>query len=83
MPDIAAVTAKLAELDVVAMRSAALFEDEDELVLAAVERAHTGIVLDPDTEVLQFATGFGTGGQQLVQMAPASPCRRSAAIRRR
>ena len=52
------------------MRSAALFEDQDELVLTAVQRAHPGIVLDPDAEVLQFAIGFGSGGQQLVEMAP-------------
>src|ERR1700732_4751270 len=70
MPDIAAVAAELAELDVVAVRSAALLEDKDELVLAAIERAHAGIVLDPDAEVLQFTVGFGTGGQQLVEMAP-------------
>ena len=70
MPDIAAVAAELAELDVVAVRSAALLEDKDELVLAAVERAHTGIIFGPDAEVLQFAVGFGTCGQQLFDMAP-------------
>src|ERR1700738_1629931 len=70
MPDIAAVAAELAELDVVAVRSAALLEDKDELVLAAVQRTHTGIVLDPDAEVFQFAIGFRTCGQQLVEVAP-------------
>src|ERR1700737_4781964 len=70
MPDIAAVAAELAELDVVAVRSAALLEDQAELVLAAIERAHAGIVLDPDAEVLELAIGLGTGNQQLVEMAP-------------
>src|SRR6202022_4340552 len=70
MPDIAAVAAELAELDVVAVRSAALLKDQDELVLAAIERAHAGIVLDPDAEVLELARGLGTGNQQLVEMAP-------------
>src|SRR4029077_9597174 len=50
MPDIAAVAAELAELDVVAVRSDALLEDKDELVLAAVHRTHTGIILGPDAE---------------------------------
>ena len=47
-----------------------LLEDQDELVLAAVERAHPAIVLDPDAEVFQFAIGAVAGGQQLVEMAP-------------
>src|SRR5262252_8745861 len=54
-PDIAAIAPKPAELDVVAVLVAAMFEDKDELVLAAVERAHSGIVLDPYAEVLDFA----------------------------
>jgi hypothetical protein len=70
VPHIAAVAAELAELDIIAMPMAAVFEDEDQLVLAAVERAHPGIVLDPDTEVFQLAIGVATGGQQLFDMAP-------------
>src|SRR6266478_9879563 len=41
MPDIAAVAAELAELDIVAVRVSAVFEHEDELMLTAVERAHS------------------------------------------
>jgi hypothetical protein len=37
MPDIAAVAAELAELDIVAMSLAVVFKDKDELVLAAVK----------------------------------------------
>ena len=62
MPDIAAIAAKLTELDVVAMRCGALLEDKDELVLAAIERAHPCIVLGPDAEVLELAIGLSAGG---------------------
>ena len=70
MPDIAAVAAELSELDVVAMPLAAMFEDEDELVLAPIKRAHPGIVLDPDAEIFQLAIDAAAGGQQVFGMAP-------------
>jgi len=38
-------------------------------VLAAVERAHPGIVLGPDAEIFK-AIDFPAGGQQLVQVSP-------------
>src|SRR5205823_7855007 len=69
-PNIAAVAAELAELNVVAVGSAALLEDQDELVLAAVERAHPAVVLDPNTEIFQLAISLAAGGQYLVQVAP-------------
>jgi hypothetical protein len=47
-----------------------LFEHKDKLVLAAVERAHPAIVLDPNAEVLQLVIGGSAGGQQLLDMAP-------------
>src|SRR5215472_9681115 len=50
-PDVAAVAAKPAELNVIAMPAAAVFEDEHEFVLAAVERAHPAIGFGPDAEV--------------------------------
>jgi hypothetical protein len=37
----------LAEPDIVPVRAFPVLEDEDQLVLAAVERAHAGIVLYP------------------------------------
>src|SRR5215471_3107124 len=67
-PDIAAVTPKAAELDIVAVLVAALLEDKDELVLAAVERAHPGIVFDPDAEVLDRAVDAAGGSEQLGDM---------------
>src|ERR1700730_11830910 len=69
-PDIAAISAVLAEPDVVAVRAASLFEYKHKLVLAAVERAHPAIVLDPNTEVFQLAVGLSSSRQQLVEMAP-------------
>src|SRR5215471_6924570 len=38
--------------------------------LAAVERAHPTIVLDPDAEVFQLAIGVAAGGQQLREVTP-------------
>src|SRR5271154_5128030 len=69
-PDVAAVAPELAELDVVAMRAAAALEDQHQLMLAAVERAHPGVVLDPDAEILELGIGRLPGRQQLGQMAP-------------
>jgi len=70
VPHIAAVAPKPAELDIVAVRAAALLEDQDELVLAAIERAHAGIVLDPHTQILEFAVDLLDSGEQLAEMAP-------------
>src|SRR5436305_15196894 len=70
MPHIASVAAKPAKLDIVAVSGAALFEHKDKLVLAAVERPHPAIVLDPNTEVLQLVVGGSAGRQQLLEMAP-------------
>src|SRR5438309_6262556 len=51
VPNITAVATELAELDIVAVWLAAVFEHKDQLVLAAVERTHAGAVLDPDAKV--------------------------------
>jgi len=64
------MASKPTELHIVAVRAAALFEDQDELVLAAIERAHAGIVLDPDTQILEFAVDLLNSGEQLGEMAP-------------
>ena len=52
------------------MRPAALLEDQDELVLAAIQRAHASIVLDPDAHILEFAIGLLADGEQFGEMAP-------------
>lgn len=50
---------------------AAVFEDEDELVLTAVKRAHSSVVFDPDAMVFQLPINLPGGGQQLFGMLPA------------
>ena len=69
-PDVRAVAAVLAELDVVDVRRVARLEDEDQLVLRAVERAHAAIGLRPDAEVLELGVGPACRGQDLALMAP-------------
>src|SRR6516165_1311325 len=70
MPNIAAVAAKSAELDIIAMPVPAMLEHKDQLVPAAVERAHPGIVLDPYGEIFQLVICLATGGRQLRDVAP-------------
>src|SRR6202162_1486017 len=62
----------LAERDIVARRRSAVLEDEDEdeLVLAAVEGTHAGIVFGPDTQVLLFGINALRGGNELAGVAP-------------
>src|SRR6516225_4525688 len=69
-PDIAAAAAEPAELDVVVVHPVPVLEHQHKLVPAAVQRAHSGIVLDPDAEILQLAIGLAPSGQQLAEMAP-------------
>src|SRR5205823_3167290 len=69
-PHVAAVAPKTAELNVIAMPVAAVFENEDELVLAPIKRTHRGTALDPDNQVFQLAIGLAAGGQQLLEVAP-------------
>src|SRR5580704_6045128 len=64
-PHIAAVATVAAELDMVLVRVPAMLEDEYELVLAAAERAHAGIVLGPNAQVLQLGISAHSGGEQL------------------
>ena len=54
-----------AKLDVVSVIVAAVFEHEDKLVLAAVQRTHAAIVLDPDAEVFQLVIDAAAGGEEL------------------
>src|SRR5260370_9305420 len=70
IPHIAAVATIAAELDMVLVRVPAMLEQEHELVLAAVERAHAGIVLGPDAQVLQLGIAALAGGEQLPHVAP-------------
>jgi len=48
----------------------AMLEDEDELVLTAIQRAHPGIVLDPNADIFELAKDLASGGCQLIDVAP-------------
>src|SRR3954447_25613325 len=69
-PHIAAIAAEAAELDVVAVRTLAALEHEDQLVLAAVQGSHPAIVLGPDTQVLQLQISLPASCEQLLHMPP-------------
>src|SRR5439155_22889456 len=53
IPDVGPVPAMAPERHVVDMRGRADLEHEDELVLGTIERAHAGIGLVPDAQVLE------------------------------
>ena len=63
VPDIAAVTAVPPELDIVPVRGTTVFEDQDQLVLAPIQRAHAGIVLDPDAQIFELGVDPQRRGQ--------------------
>ena len=70
LPDIGAVAAVLAELEVVDVRLRAVLEHEHQFMLAAVERAHPPVVLDPDTQLLRSAKDRCRGLKQLRLVPP-------------
>ena len=55
-PHVRAVSSVLAELDVVGVRCVTVLEDQDELVLRAIERAHAAIDLVPDIALTAMCT---------------------------
>ena len=56
-PDVAPVATVLAELEVVDVGRRAVLEDQDQLVLTTVERAHARVGFDPDDELLEGRIG--------------------------
>ena len=70
VPDIGAVAAGLAEPEAVGVRGGADLEDEDQLVLRAIEAAHAAIGLVPDAEVLQLGERGLAGIEQFAHVAP-------------
>src|SRR5580700_2091266 len=47
-----------------------MLEDKDELVLAAIQTAHTCVALDPNAKVLELGVNLGASRQNLKLMAP-------------
>ncbi len=70
VPDVAAVAAILAELDIVSMPLPAIFKNKDQLVLAAIKGAHAGAVLGPYADVFQFPISLAASRQHLAHVPP-------------
>jgi hypothetical protein len=87
LPDIRTVPAMAAELDVVEMSRVADPEDAYKLVLAPIERALTGVRLDPDGKIEGFAIDRAAGIEQLANVPPVHAhemhCARCAKPRQR
>src|SRR3954471_1696625 len=69
VPDICPTTTMLAELKIVDMRCAPGLPDERQFMFRAVERAHAGVGLVPDTEVFELVD-LPAGGEHLPHVAP-------------
>ena len=66
----ALVTAVLTEHDIVAMRRAAVLVHKDQLVSAAIEGSHAGVIFDPHAKVLELGVYLRSGRQNFGRMAP-------------
>src|SRR5260221_12296107 len=71
VPDIRAIAPMLAELEIIDVRGGPGLPYEHQLMLRAVERAHAGIGLVPDTEVLELAVDLAAGDEHLPHVPPA------------
>src|SRR5439155_13391494 len=67
---VAAMATFGAEAEIVDVRRAAVLEDADQLVLAAIKRALPGIGFVPDQQVLPLGVERASSSQQLGEMAP-------------
>ena len=52
------------------MRAGTALKHEDELVLATIQTTHTGVVFDPNANILELAVGLGTRCVQLTDVPP-------------
>ena len=69
-PNVGAMAAVLSEFNVIDMSSAAVLPDENELMLATIERAHSSIVLVPDRDIFELMVDAATRRQHLIEMTP-------------
>ena len=67
-PDVGSVTTMFAELNVIPVRPTSGLEDKYQLMLTSVEGTHAGIVLYPDTNILQLGINFISGFEHLACM---------------
>src|SRR5207253_224527 len=70
VPVLCPVAAMLAELKIIDVRRGPTLPHEHQLMLRAIERAHAGIGLVPDTEVLELAIDLAPGGEHLPHVPP-------------
>lgn len=69
-PNIGAVAAVLAKLDIIDVRPRSVLEDEDQLMLRPVKTSHAAVRLDPDAEVDRFEAAGERRGLQFLNVAP-------------
>src|SRR5438128_5850211 len=70
IPNIASVSAILAEFKRVDVWCVSVLPDEDQLVLGTVEGSHAGIALVPDADVLQLGIMSVTRFKHLAHVTP-------------
>jgi len=52
------------------VRTGSRLENGDQFVLRAIEASHTGVALNPHSNVLEFGVRDPPGGKHLADMAP-------------
>ncbi|MNI70594.1 hypothetical protein D3C73_1264160 [compost metagenome] len=69
-PDVRAVSAVLAQFDIINVRSPTRLVNEDEFMGRAVERSHAAVRLRPDAKVFEFRVGGPSGPEHLAHVPP-------------
>ena len=69
LPNIGAVAAEFAELNIVEMRFGSVFEDNTRFMLIAIKPSHAARQLVPDREILNLQAQAASSEEQLLQVA--------------
>src|SRR5256885_1082170 len=83
VPDIRTRSTMLTELEVVDVRRRPTLEHNDELVLRAIKRAHSGIRLIPDAHVLELGIDISASRKDFTDVSPVHTDLVNRAISRR
>ena len=70
VPNVGSIAAKTAKLDVIDMWGVSFLEQKNELMLRAVERAHSGIRFIPNTEIHGFGVEIQGRCEKLPDFSP-------------
>src|SRR5580704_1627726 len=81
LPDVCPVPAKLSELDVVPVGPFALAENQNQLVLRAIEASHAAVVFNPHAQVEELVVILLAGGDQISHMPPINTDEMNRALR--